>query len=110
MEYSHIFGSSFPQEPIPMGTKKDIDDNVKALISQYYAYMDSGNIGNAASLYNSNKEVLDPYIVSSAYFNRLEEEMYNLGVGLLGSVSTVISDTEPDASTLSVNSHWLQEY
>lgn len=32
MEYSHNFGSNFPNEIIPVGTKKDIDDTIKELI------------------------------------------------------------------------------
>lgn len=110
MEYSHVFGSNFPQEVISIGTKKDIDDSVKDLILQYYSYIDSGNVSSANELFNSNKTILEQYIVSSSDFNRWNEEIYNLGVALLSSVATIISDTEPDSSNLSENSHWLQEY
>ena len=110
MKYSNIFGSQFPQEAIPVGTKKDVDNYVVDLVSQYNAYVDAGNISAANELYRQNENVLEQYIVSANYFNRLEEEAYNLGVALLSNITTVISDTEPDSNNLSENSRWLQEY
>lgn len=108
MNYSHNFGSNFPQSVIPVGTKKDVDDSVKTLLSQYYSLLDSGNVNGASELYKNNKTQLEPYIVDSAFFNRLEEELYNVGVGVLNSATTIISDTEPLTQT--VNSHWLKEF
>lgn len=108
MDYSHEFGSNFPQEVIPIGTKKDIDDSVKELVMNYYSLMDSGNLSEATVLYNNNKDILEPYDISARYFNRLEEDMYNLGVALLNGMSTIVSDTEPTSQ--SIDSHWLQEY
>lgn len=110
MEYSSKFGSKFPNSVISVGTKKDVDDYVVSLVSQYNSYVNAGNMTAAYALYNNNKSTLDKYIVSAKYFNRLEEEMHNLGVALLSSVATIISDTEPDSTNMSVNSHWLQEY
>lgn len=108
MDYSNKFGSNFPNEVIPVGTKKDIDDSVKSLISQYYSLIDSNNLDEASTLYNNNKAILEPYIVNSDYFNRLEEEIYNVGIAALNNITTIISDTEP--LTQSVNSHWLKEW
>ncbi len=110
MEYSNNFGSQFPNAVIPVGTKKDVDDYVVDIILQYNSYVDAGNTSAAYALYNDNKDTLDKYIVSANYFNRLEEEMHNLGIALLSSVTTVISATEPDSTYMSENSHWLQEY
>lgn len=108
MEYSRNFGSNFPQSLIPVGTKKDVDDSVSSLISQYYSFCDKGDMNSAAQLYKNNKTLLEPYIVDSAYFNFIEEEIYNIGVGLLNTTKSIISDTEPISQ--SENSHWLKEF
>lgn len=108
MNYSNIFGSNFPNEVIPVGTKKDIDDSVMDLIKEYYDYIDSGNLTEAANLYNNNKELLEPYSCSAIDYNRWQEELYNLGVAVLNETSTIISDNEP--ATQSIDSHWLLEY
>ena len=110
MEYSHIFGSQFPQQVISVGTKKDVDDSVTSLILQYNSYVDVGDMSAAYALYNRNKDTLEQYLVSAKDFNKYEEEMHNLGIALLSSVATIISDTEPESTNMSVNSHWLQEY
>lgn len=108
MEYSRNFGSNFPQSLIPVGTKKDVDDSVSSLILQYYSFCDKGDMNSAAQLYNNKKNLLEPYIVDSSYFNLIEEEIYNIGVGLLNTTKSIISDTEPISQ--SENSHWLKEF
>lgn len=108
MNYSNIFGSRFPEELIPVGTKKDIDDTVTALISQYYNYIDAGNISVANALYEENKVTLEPYIIDMAYINFLEESIWNTAVATLNKLTTIISDTMP--ASQSENSFWLQEY
>lgn len=108
MEYSHIFGSNFPNEVVAVGSKKDVDDSVINLVSQYYSYIDAKDINSAATLYDENKDILEPYMVNSDYFNRLEEDIYNIGVFALNSATTIISDTEPVSQ--SINSHWLKEF
>lgn len=111
MEYSRIFGSTFPngvESVIPEGNKKDIDDTVYELIKQYYEYIDSGNLAEATELYNTNKVLLEPYSVSSLDYNRWKEELYNLGVAILNNSSTIHDNEEP--ATQTTNSHWLVEY
>lgn len=108
MDYSHIFGSQFPDQVISVGSRKDIDNSVTELVKEYYSYLDAGNNDTANELYNNNKETLEPYTFNSSYFNMLEEEIYNLGVGLLNQTSTLISDSQP--ITQSVNSYWLEDY
>ena len=108
MEYSHIFGSNFPNEAVAIGSKKDVDDSVINLISQYYAYLDAKDLDSATTLYNENKNTLDPYIVDSNYFSMLEEELYNTGLFALNSSTSIISDIEPVSQ--SINSHWLKEF
>lgn len=108
MNYSRIFGSQFPSKIISVGSRKDIDDSVKLLIEQYYEFINSGDMNSANDLYNSNKDILEPYSFNSDYFNLLEEEIYNLGIGLISSMSTVISNDEP--TNQSINSYWLEDY
>lgn len=108
MNYSHIFGSNFPNQVVAVGSKKDVDDSVINLISQYYAYLDAKDLDSATALYNENKNTLDPYIVDSNYFSMLEEEIYNTGLLALNSTTSIISDSEPVSQ--SVYSHWLKEF
>lgn len=108
MNYSHIFGSNFPNQVVAVGSKKDVDDSVINLISQYYAYLDAKDLDSATALYNENKNTLDPYIVDSNYFSMLEEELYNTGLLALNNSTSIISDTEPFSQ--SINSHWLKEF
>lgn len=108
MEYSHNFGSNFPNELLPIGTKKDVDDTVKDLINQYYSYLSSGDLPSANALYESNKEILEPYMINMEYINKLQEEIYNMGITVLNSVKSIISPIEP--ATQSVNSFWYQDY
>lgn len=108
MEYSHEFGSEFPNELIEVGTKKDIEDSVAPLISLYYAYVEANNIDGAIDLYNQNKDLLDPYIINMQYINRLEESIYNTGLLSLKKTTTIISSNEP--AYQEDDSCWMQEY
>lgn len=108
MNYSHRFGSNFPNEVIPIGSKQDINNAVKTLVSQYYSQIDAGNIAGANVIYETYKDLLEPYIVNSAYFNQLEEEIYNVGVAVLNNITTVVSDEEPLVQE--TYSNWLKEW
>lgn len=108
MNYSYIFGSNYPTELIPVGTKKDIDDNVKDLILQYYALIDSGDTDNANALYENNKNILEPYLIDMTYVNRLEEEIYNIGLTVLKQTTNMISAAEPIAQD--ADGYWYQDY
>lgn len=108
MEYSHNFGSNFPNETIPVGTKKDVDDTIKALIKQYYSYIESGDLASANQLYEANKDTLEPYQINMEYINRLEEDIYNTGIFALNSIKSIVSSDEP--ASQSVDSFWYQDY
>lgn len=108
MEYSHNFGSNFPGELVTVGDKKDIDDSVKDLISQYYSFLSSGELSSAHELYENNKEVLEPYSLNMKHINRLEEDIYNTGLFALNQIKNVISNAEPAAQ--SQDSFWYQDY
>ena len=94
MEYSHNFGSNFPNETIPVGTKKDIDDTVKELINQYYLCVESGDLASANQLYEENKDTLESYQINMEYINKLEEEIYNTGIFALNSIKSIVSASE----------------
>ena len=108
MEYSHNFGSNFPSELIPVGDKKDIDDTVKSLIIEYNSYISAGDLTSANTLYDSNKDTLEPYMINMKYVNRLEEEIYNTALSALNQIKSVISSTEPVSQ--STDSFWYQDY
>ena len=107
MEYSHIFGSNFPGEIIPVGTKRDVDDTVGSIVTQYYQLMESGDLHAADALYQLNKDLLAPYLINMEYINRLEEEIYNVGLAVLNKSSNIVSVMEP--ASQSEGSFWYKE-
>lgn len=108
MEYSYNFGSNFPNELIPVGDKKDIDDDVKDLIIEYYSYISTGNLTSANNFYDSNKDTLEPYMINMAYINRLEEEVYNTALSMLNQTNSIVATSEP--ASQSNDSFWYQDY
>lgn len=108
MSYSRIFGSQFPNSVISVGSRKDVDNSVIDLINRYNGYVTSGDITEAHKLYNDNKDILEPYSFNSNYLNLLEEEIYNLGIGLISSMSTIISSDMP--TNQAINGYWLEDY
>ena len=108
MNYSREFGSQFPSSLIGVGTKKDIDNSVKDLINQYNAFCDAGDLSSAFNIYEQNKSVLKDYMIDMAYINKLEEEIYNVGLFGLNQTSVIYSDIEPE--TQAENGRWIMEY
>lgn len=109
MDYSRTFGSTFPNNLISYGNHRDIDNNVVSLVNQYNAYLQAGNVKQASQLYETNKEMLDPYILNMSDVNRLEEEIFNTGLYALSKSSSVVSDSTPVAE-LGLNSYWFSDY
>lgn len=108
MNYQRTFGSNYPIECIPVGTRKDVDDTVINLVNQYNTYMKQGDVKAAIILFNANRVVLEPYLINTRYLNYLEEEVYNTGIAALSTISVIISDVEPH--TQDEGSCWYQEY
>lgn len=108
MEYSRIFGSTFPDALIPVGSKKDVDHTVVNLVNQYYSYIDSGNISGATKLYEDYKSFLQPYVINMEYINRLEEEIFNTGLSVLKISTNIINSTEPLDQP--ENGYWYTDY
>ena len=104
--YNRNFGSTFPTSAPTFVQKKDIDDSVKSMIDTYYNYIDREDISGAYQYYESNKDVLEPYIINSSFINRLSEEIYNMGLYNLYYNPTIISNTEPDSQLQ--NGSWFQ--
>lgn len=109
MNYSRNFGSLFPSESISVGTHKDVDDTVVNLVKLYNSYVGAGDMEGASRLYSENKDTLDPYILTMADINRLEEEVYNTGLYAMVSNTTVISDEMPEAEQ-NIGDYWLLDY
>lgn len=108
MDYSHKFGSQFPDELIEVGTRKDIDDSVINLITQYYAYIEAKDLDSATNLYNENRDVLEPYSATMEYFNGLEEHIFNTGLLALKKATMYFGSIEPVDQP--VDGFWYQDY
>lgn len=108
MDYSREFGSQFPDEIITVGTRKDVDDSIIDLITQYYAYIAVKDLDSATNLYNANKDVLEPYSATMEYFNRLEEHVYNTGLLALKKTTMYFGSVEPLDQP--VDGFWYQDY
>lgn len=106
INYNHNFGSTFPTSAPTFVQKKDIDDSVKSMVETYYSYIDNEDISGAYQYYESNKNILEPYIINSAFINRLSEEVYNMGVYSLHYAPTIVSNEEPESQLQ--NGSWFQ--
>lgn len=108
MEYSRNFGSTFPEGLITVGTKKDVDDTVVSLVNQYYQYMNANDCNSAYRLYKENESDLEPCSITSADFNRLVEDIFNISLYVLNNYSIIFSDTEPEYQ--SEGSRWIKRW
>ena len=109
MDYSRNFGSLFPSQSISVGTHKDVDNSVVNLVRLYNSYVNAGDMEGASRFYTENKSVLDPYILTMADINRLEEEIYNTGLYAMITNGTIISGEMPDAEQ-NTGDYWLLDY
>lgn len=110
MNYSRIFGSTFPNNVISLSNYKDVgdaDESTQALIKQFQIFMDNGNIASASALLEANYDILKPYYVGMDTLNKIEEELYNAELFSLGTQNTIVSDTEPIVDQ-ALNSSWLK--
>lgn len=99
-------------KPFNLSNYKDVDDTVAGLINQFYNLRDAGRYNDAHDLIVQNKNMLEPYFINAASFNKIELGIYNLAKEVMYKQKTIISPTEPDidAYQISLNSEWLQEY
>ena len=108
MNYSRNFGSLFPEKTIDLGSHKDVDDTVIKIINQYNVCVQANDMETAATIFNNNKELLEPYIINMSYINRLEEEIYNTGIYAMVTNGSVISSTEPSVEQ-NVGDYWFSD-
>lgn len=103
MNYSNQFGSNYPASLIDVGTKKDVDDTVidnagttlVDLVNQYYLLVSNNDMDGAAAFYNENKSKLEPYMINMEYFNRMEEEIFNVALLALKKTNSIVSKKQP---------------
>ena len=108
MEYSHNFGSNFPEELIEIEKNEDVDDKVGSVISQYYSFINSEDISSAHDLYKKYETILKPYMIDMALINRCQEEIFNVGLCALKKMTQTITSEEP--LDFAENGYWYKDY
>lgn len=96
---------------IELSKYKDISEatpEIKGIIHQIELYRINGNMDAAYELLEKNKTALKPYIVTNESFNKIENDIYNLSVDVIGTQKIILNDSEP--SKLATNSEWLKPY
>lgn len=108
MEYSRNFGSQYPEVQMTVSEKKDIDNNVVAIVNQVETYVRNNDLAHAAELLESNADLLEPYNINSAFFNLIQEEIYNIGLLAISKQNSMVSSTQPTTQTVA-GSYWLKD-
>lgn len=105
--YSRESGSLFPDSLLDMNDFKDIDDTVKTVVSQYYLFMQAGNIDSALALKSSHPELKD-YWVGADTLNKLKEEIQNIGIYAQLFRGTVVAETLPTLDDYDDGVSWIK--
>lgn len=112
IQYSRIFGSDFPNSISTLSNFKEIGEaptDVQELIKQFYSFIDEENNSSAAAILESNWEKLKPYYIGMDFLNKIEEEVYNIGVYVTKmNTPTIVSDVEPTESDYLNYTAWLK--
>ena len=108
MTYSRNFGSQYPEVQMTVSEKKDIDNNVLAIVNTIKTFINEGNLADASRLMNENKTLLEPYYINCNFFNLIQEELYNIGILAISKQNTMISSTQPTTQTIS-GSYWIED-
>lgn len=108
MEYSRNFGSQYPNVQMTVSEKKDIDNNVLALVNKIETYIKNNNLAHAAELMELNASLLEPYNINSEFFNLLQEEIYNIGLMAISKQNSMVSDVQPTTQTVA-GSYWMKD-
>ena len=95
LSYSHQSGSNFPDSVLSLSNFKDMDDTIKDIVTQYYNFVSAGNINSAQALIEANAATLKQYWIDSSEINKLEEELYNIGLFTQKKRAVVVFSTEP---------------
>lgn len=75
-QYENEF-TNFPKKLIERHNYKNVDDTIAPLINQINALRSQGLYAQAATIIQTNKDILVPYIIDAVTFRMLEEEIYN---------------------------------
>lgn len=107
MGYSRVFGSQFPEQPLSIQEKKDIDDTVVNIINSIQSYLKIGDVASAKILYDGNKGILEPYNMNSAFINLLQEEIYNVGLLAKSKQTNLVQEEMPSTQE---SGYWYLDY
>lgn len=109
--YSRLFGSQFPDNIIELSNFKDIGEapaEIQEIAHQIEAFYEQKKYAEAADLLNQNYNLLKAYYIDMNFANKLQEEVYNLGVYAMKNTEVIIADTAPNASLFSSASAWYE--
>ena len=108
MTYLRNFGSQYPEVQMIVSEKKDIDNNVLALVNMIEKFINEGNLTDAYKLMNENKSLLEPYNINCDFINLMQEEIYNIGLLALSKQNTMVSASQPTTQTVA-GSYWIED-
>lgn len=109
MEYSRLFGSQFPDQQLVIQEKVDVDNSIVTIVNRIENYVKAGDMVNASKVYEDNKDILDPFIINSAFINLLQEEIFNVGLLALSKQSNIVSSDMPTTQEVA-GGYWIQDY
>lgn len=75
--FTFFHGANFPISIMDNVEYKDVNDDIAALINRIETLRDAEDYLSASTLINTNKDILEPYIIDSKVINRLFEEQRN---------------------------------
>lgn len=75
--FTFFHGAKFPLAIMDNVNYKDVNDDIAALLNRIDALRDAEDYLSAATLINTNKDILEPYVIDSNVVNRLFEEQRN---------------------------------
>lgn len=75
--FTFFHGAKFPLSIMENVNYKDVNDDIAALLNRIDELRDAEDYLSAATLINTNKDILEPYVIDSNVVNRLFEEQRN---------------------------------
>lgn len=98
--------STFPERVYTPHNFKDADDTIGPYINVIKQYMAQGNYSQAQFYMEQNKDILEPYMLTTEHINMIEEETRNCEIYAQSRQQAVFySDDEPLYTE--VNDIWI---